>query len=173
MTNNLSFTQNPSAAKVALAKHDVQFLATDSYNESSRIICHAIKDNNMAAIIAAAYEMADCLPSASDVVLVPAPSRKGYATNTLLLADMIAKISGAEVADVLKGRERASNYLAKKEGHPLNSSDMSFYLTDNLPEGKVVVFVDNVVDTGATAFAAASVLGSCVVLSYAMTNVLF
>lgn len=118
MTNNHSVSQISSTAKVSMAKDEVQFLATDSYNECSRVICHAIKENDKAAIVAAAYKMADCLPENSSLVLVPAPSRKGYATNTLFLAEMIARISGAEVADVLKGRERASNYESKKEGHP-------------------------------------------------------
>lgn len=173
MTRNLFTSQIESNAKVRLAKFDVQFLSTAMYDQTSRVICHGIKDNNPDAIVTAAFKMADCLPESQDVVLVPAPSHKGYATNTLKLANMIARISGAEVADILRGKERESNYSAKKAGHGMKPSDLGFYLTDTLPEDKVVVFVDNCCDTGATAFAAAGVLGSCVVLTYAMTSVLF
>lgn len=114
--------------------------------------------------------MAQCLPE--NCILIPAPSRHGYALQTLELAYEISKISGSEVYDVLKGNARRANYECKKEGHPLSMAELGFRLDGSLPEGKVAVFIDNVVDTGTTAMAAANVLGSCVVLSYAMTSAL-
>lgn len=145
------------------------FLAACPYDDDSRLTAHGLKDGKDEAVAQAVAAMARCLPDGC--ILIPAPGRLGYAKQALLLAEAIGRRCGAEVADVLKGACRRSNYEAKKEGQTLTASDFGFYLAGTLPEGKVPVFIDNVVDAGATALAASSLLGgSCIVLSYSMTD---
>lgn len=94
--------------------------------------------------------MSPLVPEGS--ILVPIPSRYGYATDTLLLANKIAEMSGAEVKDILKGKRRMSSHEAKARGFTLTPEDFGFYLTEN-PEGRIV-YIDNVIASGATARAA-------------------
>ena len=99
------------------------------------------------AIGLAASAMSPLVPEGS--ILVPIPSRYGYATDTLLLAKRIAEMSGAEVKDVLKGRRRMSSHEAKARGMILTPEDFGFYLTEDL-EGRIV-YIDNVIASGQTA----------------------
>ncbi|MBQ0073522.1 MAG: phosphoribosyltransferase [Prevotella sp.] len=170
MTHSLFTSQYDCTAEIAVAKDDILLLSTAHYNNSSRHIAHKLKEGDYNAIVTAAYRMAACLPE--NCILIPAPGRNGYATQTLKLAKMISRISGAQVADVLKGCQRMANYDAKKQGHPLKMDDLGLYLAESIPADKTAVIIDNVVDTGTTAFAAANLIGSCIVLSYAMTGVL-
>lgn len=169
MTRNLFTSHLHCSAAIMVAKKNVLLLSTAHYNNTSRVIAHALKVGDYNAIITAACRMAPCLPE--DCVLVPAPGRHGFAKQTLKLAKMISRISGCPVADVLRGADRMANYEAKKKGIRLTLEDMGFYLDGVLPEDKTVVVVDNVIDRGTTAFAAANAIGTCVVLSYAMTSV--
>lgn len=91
--------------------------------------------------------MSPLVPEGS--VLVPVPSRLGYATDTLTLAKRISSLCGAEVKDVLKGKRRMSSHDAKAMGISLTDEDFGFYLTEEI-KGRVV-YVDNVIASGATA----------------------
>lgn len=132
--------------------------------ENGREICHSFKDGDITAIKKMALDMSRIVPK--DVVLVPIPSRYGYATTTLILAKEIAKISNSPVADILKGFCRQSNYLSKKEGHPLTIDDLGFHKiqsTDLTP-----CFIDNVYDTGITMLSAYNAFGKGIGLVYSM-----
>lgn len=170
MTNSLFNTEIHSSAEIILAKADILLLSTTMYNNSSRPVAHGLKDGKYSVIVKAAGRMAACVPE--NAVLVPVPSHRGYAEQTLVLANEIARICGAEVANVLRGKERKPNYDAKREGKPLSIDDLGIYMTGELPQGKLVVVIDNVIDSGVTAFAAANAIGTCAVLAYAMTSVL-
>lgn len=143
-----------------------QILSAHHYGGRSRFIAHQIKALEYDALREAAHDMAELIDSS--YVLVPAPSHLGLATDSLALAQFISELSGAQVADVLKGRPRLSNYFAKLNGTPLIPSDMDIHSVVSL-HGNIAV-VDNVIDSGATAIACAEALGACSMLSYAMTN---
>lgn len=138
----------------------------NTYYRQGRWIAHRVKEGDMEAIRLAAERMAPLVPEGS--ALVPIPSRLGYATATLLLAEEISRLTGAPVADILKGESRASNYESKKQGHPLKVEDLGFRKvgdTDLTP-----CFVDNVCDTGVTMASAFLALKRGVGLVFAMTK---
>lgn len=170
MTNSVFTSQLKSNAAITVAKDNVLLISTSLYNQQTRILAHGLKDGDKNAMQTAALQMVNILPE--NAVLIPMPSHLGYAKQTLRLVNLMSDISGAPVADVLVGRERMSNYHSKKNGHPLKIEDLGIRLNGNLPEGKVPCVIDNVIDTGVSAFAAANAIGSCVVLAYAITSVL-
>lgn len=90
--------------------------------------------------------------------LVPIPQHTGFADYTLALCRRIAERTHAEVLDILRCRPRESFYWAKKEGRDI-SSEIEFFTTGDIPDGKTVILVDNVVATGTTANAARKALG--------------
>ena len=170
MKHNLFTSDIRVQAPIGVAKRDILLLSYTRYDNRSRVIAHGLKRSLPDAITTAAFQMSPCLPE--NCVMVPMPSHTGAATYTLQLANLMSEISGAKVLDCLKGTPRLTNYAAKRSGHSLRLTDFGFYLSDDLPEDKVVCLIDNCIDRGATAFAAANVIGRCVVLSYAMTGVL-
>lgn len=110
------------------------------------------------AIRAAAMEMAVLLPK--DAVLVPIPSHLGYATSTLELATEISKISKHPVLDILKG-DNVSSFEQKRRGE---KPEIRFVTHEKRPSG-TIVYVDNVIASGATAKAAIEVFDG-IVLCY-------
>lgn len=142
----------------------MKLLFSTNYYEGGRTLCHLFKEGDMEAIASMAKEMANLVPSG--VVLIPIPSRHGYATTTLLLANEIAKLTGTPVADILKGEDRQSNYFAKKEGHPLKQEDLGFRKTADVE--LTPCFVDNVYDTGVTMQSAYNALGKGIGLVYSV-----
>lgn len=131
-------------------------------------IAKMLKSEDPAAIDKAATAMAPFVPK--DAVLVPLPSRTGYATDTLALAKAIGRKTHTRVANALRGIERASVYESKKAGKPLSVDDLGVYQFANIPEDKTVVFIDNVVASGVTGAAAVRAVGRGVVLAYAYGN---
>lgn len=115
-----------------------------------RSLCHGIKDGNAGDIARAARLMAKLVRPGD--TLVPIPSRTGVATTAKLLAEAISKITGAPVADILKGASRKSMYEMKKGGTIPGEEFLGLRLEGEPPEN--TVFVDNVVATGTTARAA-------------------
>lgn len=115
-----------------------------------RSLCHGIKDGNADDIARAARLMAKLVRPGD--TLVPIPSRTGVATTAKLLAEAISKITGAPVADILKGASRKSMYEMKKGGTIPGEEFLGLRLEGEPPEN--TVFVDNVVATGTTARAA-------------------
>lgn len=139
------------------------FVAVGKYNEV-RKLAKKIKTRDPQVVEQVAEMMAGLIPE--DAVLVPVPSHSGVATDMLDLAEAIAKRTGSEVADVLTSAPRASQYQAKKEsGRPLTAADMGLAMIGRLPEGKIPVVIDNVVDSGNTAEACVQALGGGIVVS--------
>lgn len=143
----------------------VPFVAVDGYRGKMQKLAHGVKDRDPKVIAEVADLMTPIIPK--DAVLVPAPSHTGEATDMLDLAKAISERTGAPVADVLKSAERGSQYEAKYAGKPISSKDMGITMQGELPEGKIPVVIDNVVDTGNTAEACVQALGKGIVVSLA------
>lgn len=138
----------------------------NTYYMQGRKLSLLVKRGDDEAIRTVAEQMASLVPEG--VALVPVPSHLGYATVTLDLANEISRLTGAPVADILKGYNRPSNYLSKKNGHPLKVEDLGFRKvgeTDLIP-----CFVDNVCDTGVTMRSAFLAFNRGVGLVYARTR---
>ena len=130
-------------------------------------IAKKVKEENPDAIAEAAYQMSIRIPRGS--ILVPMPSHNGNATYTVKLAEAIAKATDSEVRDVLKGKARMSVYEAKQKGIKMTPEDLGMYTTEELPKGKNIVIIDNVIDKGTTALAAVSAVKGASVVAYAYT----
>ena len=143
----------------------VPFVSTGGYRGKLQHLAHGVKTRDPKVIAEVADLMIPIIPK--DAVLVPTPSRTGEATDMLDLANAIAERTGAPVADVLKSEPRDSQYEAKYAGKPITSSEMGITLQGKLPEGKLPVVIDNVVDTGNTAEACVRALGKGIVASLA------
>ena len=124
------------------------------------------------AIDYATHKMAPLLTRGKPWVLVPVPGHHGYAEETTKLCRSISMATGLPVCDVLRGNDRESNYLAKKNGRPLTEAQLGFTQIKPLPKGCIPVVVDNVVDTGVSAKAAIHAMGKGIVLTFAMTDVM-
>lgn len=140
------------------------FVSTGTYKPLQKL-AHGIKTRDPKVIAEVADLMAPLIPK--DAVLVPAPSHTGKATDMLDLAQAISERTGAPIADVLTGVERGSQYAAKKAGKPLSASELGISMQGELPEGKIPVVIDNVVDSGNTAEACIQALGKGIVASLA------
>jgi len=141
------------------------FVAVSGYRGKAQKLAHGVKSRDPEVIAEVADLMAPLIPK--DAVLVPAPSHSGKATDMLDVAQAISELTGAPIADVLRGGERDSQYKAKKAGRPLSVDDLGIKATGKLPDGKLPVVIDNVVDTGSTAEACVRALGKGIVVSLA------
>lgn len=142
------------------------FVSVGGYRGSLQHLAHEVKTGNPAVIERIADMMSPLIPS--EAVLIPAPSHKGYATDMLALSEAIAQRTGAEIVDVLKSDKRVSQYTAKKEtGKAIDSDKLGIYAVGEIPNDKIPVIVDNVVDSGNTAEACVRAIGKGVVISLA------
>lgn len=139
----------------------VPYIQTARYKDV-RALAHAVKKRDKKNIRKAARRLRPYV--IQDAVLVPIPSHKGMATDTLDLARELAKMTGVPVVNALQGEERKSQYRAKREGYALSSAEIAMRLVTSLPHDKVPVLIDNVVNTGNTAKAAVEAVGGGVVL---------
>ena len=146
-----------------------QILSIHEYYSSNEVrnIAHGLKTGNLEAIKRASKEMAMLVDSSC--VLVPIPSRRGYATTTLELADTISRQTGARVADILKGKKRESLYVLKADGKSFSSDMLGLWSDGIVPNGKLV-FVDNVIATGTTMRAVDAILPNGFFLTWAMDS---
>ena len=145
--------------------------ATHYYEGNNREIAKRMKVGETEALDCAALTMIPLIPRHS--VLVPIPGHEGKAKQTLQLCKAISSYTGIPVADVLQGKSRESNYDAKHEGKGLTEKDMGFRKVSQLPEGKIPVYVDNVVDTATTTKAAYHAAGKGMVVTFAISDTLF
>ncbi|NBW50890.1 MAG: hypothetical protein EBR49_12530, partial [Betaproteobacteria bacterium] len=129
-------------------------------------IARGIKQGKDSAIKTAAAEMARLIPKGA--TLVPIPSSGGKATHTLKLAEELARLTGAKVANVLQGDARESLYALKKAGGDPDSVNFNYRLTGEIPENAVLI--DGVFDTGATMRAALQVLPDAEMAVYAQAQ---
>lgn len=144
------------------------FVAVDGYRGKLDRLAHAVKntDDHPDAIHQAADLMAPLIPA--NAVLVPAPSHAGYATDMLMLANVISERVHVPVADVLKSAPRERQYDVKKAtGHPLTADKLGIRMEGQLPQEMLPVVIDNVVHSGHTAEACIKALGGGIVCALA------
>lgn len=127
----------------------------------------SIKSMDQDVIERTADKLAPFIPK--DAVLVPIPSHSGRTTDMLALAEAISDRTGAEVSDILRCKPHQSQYEAKKEEKPLTPEEIGMTATRKIPMTKIPIFIDNVIDTGATAEAAVKAVGRGIVVSLAST----
>ena len=141
------------------------YVSVGNYQQLKRL-AKGVKTRDPKIIQEAAELIRPLIPE--NAVLIPAPSHTGRATDMLDLANALAAITPAEVADILQSAPRTSQYQQKKEtGVPMSSKNLGITLNGVVPEGKVPVVIDNVVDSGNTAEACVQALGKGVVVSLA------
>lgn len=145
---------------------ETRFFATGNYRKDGRTeTAHAMKEGANWAIIRAAREMVQYIPT--NAVLIPMPSHTGRATYTKELCRLIARETAAEVRDILRGSERETLYNLKKQGRHIMPKKLGFYVTEPAPTDKRILIIDNVVATGTTAAAAVQAVGRGIVFAYA------
>ena len=149
----------------------ITFLSTGRYYDGiNQWIAHSIKEGDTDAIGYAARRMAAIVPA--NAVLVPIPGHHGVADQTLRLVQALSSYTHLPFVDALRGRDRESQYEAKQRGYVLSGREMGFHQVRELPSGRIPCLIDNVIDTGTTAKAAAEALGNAMILSFAMTDTL-
>ena len=132
-----------------------------------RSLAHRVKDGDAEAIAEAGRRLAVIMPP--DAVLVPMPSHTGEPTTMRLLADAIAaNANGAKVVDALRSNAHESNYAQKKRGE--EPAEIEMRKVADIPENAEVYIVDNVIDTGATYFAAMKAIPNAHILALADTD---
>lgn len=145
----------------------VPYISVKGYADI-RSLAKGVKRRDPAEIKKAARLMAEYIPD--NAVLIPVPSHSGKATDMLDLANEIGRRTNSPVADVLVGVERKSQYQAKKEGSALTPSEIGIEQVSRLPDGKIPVFIDNVVNTGNTAKAAVDAVGKGMIVCLGSTS---
>ena len=125
-------------------------------------LAHKLKRGEQGGIREAAALMADAvrtLGAGRSAVLVPIPGHTGRATYTKDLCDEIGKLTAIPTADLLQGTHHLPLYEAKKNDMKPEGIRITYTLRQPLPEGKTAILVDNVLDTGHTAWAAVKAIG--------------
>ena len=150
------------------AQHDGTILAysTAPYDEV-RTLAHDIKEGDTTAIKEAARRMAgiiNAMPGKEKVILIPMPSHEGHATYTKALADETARLTGSRTADCLHATPHPSLYDLKKSRGIERLPSPQFRLDESATaketlQDRIPVIIDNVLDTGTTAVAAARAFG--------------
>ncbi|MBR5549792.1 MAG: hypothetical protein IKU71_08685, partial [Kiritimatiellae bacterium] len=138
------------------------------YNtDDLRDLAHRVKDGDSAAIADAGRRLAKILPK--NAVLVPMPSRTGEPTTMRALSDAIAaNADGATVVDALRSNPHESSYERKKRGDEPEEVEMR--RVAEIPKGREVYVVDNVIDTGAMYHAAMRTIHDAHLLALADTD---
>ena len=177
-TGSYYATETDRSAVLALNDmlHDLRngyevFNHLNDYVKSRQEVSHRLKAGNISPIepsMLMSHELMGNIDKnhLDKYVLVPVPSHTGKANLTLVLASAISTQTGIEVTDLLEGKEHEPFYGVKKyqgsNGLDPDKIDFGFKVKDGmqLPEGKVPVLVDNVLDTGKTISDSAKVLGA-------------
>ena len=133
-----------------------------------RELAKAVKQGDNGAMHKAAQLMAPMV--GPDDVLVPIPSHTGKAVQMLSLSRELAQLTGASLVDVMEGKQRESSYNLKLKGVVQQASEMGFRLNGQIPQGKRVWLVDNVVASGNTASAALTLIPQAQVLALAIDS---
>lgn len=133
-----------------------------------RELAKGVKQGDKEAIHKAAQLMAPMVEPGD--VLVPVPGHTGKAVQMLSLSRELARLTGAKLADVMEGNLRESSYNLKLKGVVHQASEMRFRLTGQIPQGRRVWLVDNVVASGNTASAALTLIPQAQVLALAIDS---
>lgn len=150
-------------------KKDIEVISGNLYYHGSvRKLTQSIKRSDRESILLAAWAMRQWVDDWSNVALVPMPSHFGFATYTLGIAKAIGK---GEVYDILRCKMRDTLYGMKKSGKKVSTEDIGMYAIGRVPEGKRIIYIDNVVATGTTAQAAIEKVGKGSVLSFSFAKI--
>lgn len=132
-----------------------QCIAVGYHSGYLKEMAHLLKEGNIEAITKASNLIAKLIPDNS--IIVPMPGHEGYATYTYIMANLISKRTGCRVIEAIQGFSRESAYEAKLKHKKL---DIWFFKADDVPSTNKIVFIDNVVASGATSLAARRALGN-------------
>ena len=109
------------------------------------------------------------------VILVPIPGRSGVSVYTDILAKIIGDEVGIEVKNILTGTARES-FCAIKRKKGKVKDPRSFFgfkvAQEHIDEETVIIFIDNIIDTGTTLETALSMFPDqeCLSLVYSHTD---
>lgn len=123
-----------------------------------RDAAHALKAQDAWALQFAARHLAVGL-SAGDV-LIPVPGHLGDTAVNVALAQAVASLCGAQIADILRGTARASQYTARA------SALQPPTVIGTIPHGRLWL-LDNVAVTGTTLAAAKVALPEAICRAFA------
>lgn len=161
----------PLSQRFNPANPDIRYsiYAAGKYAGSLRSLAHGIKEGDEDAIAESAGRMVALVPN--NAVLVPIPGHLGRARTTMRLAQAIAALKpGVSVVDALEAEPHESNYDQKKRLHkPPKDVNMWRRAGVEMPEGRPVYFVDNVVASGSTYYAAQKAMPGADIITLADT----
>lgn len=148
------------------------YRAPHFYAGEHKDIARLIKNGDQDVINSIADDMAQHVPE--NAVLVPMPPHEGKvtdSTDTKILADALSRKTGAPVIVALESDYHPSRYQVKASGdRSVNAQTMRFRQVAEIPEGKMPVFIDNIVGGGQTAIAAKNAIGRGITLAYAQSS---
>lgn len=153
---------------------EVNGIKYNSYYNSlkTREICHNIAGDDLDKRNEAVKTMADWFINQNiigpDDILIPAPQHTGNAEYTKEIAELVSKTTGAEIADILKCEPHEPLYEQKQAATP--DLDPKLYVNGNIPEGKRLVLIDNVISTGVTFNEANKLIPGITPMVYAITD---
>ena len=122
--------------------------AKNYYEPSVKKIAKELKEEKLSAINKAVDFLSKQVTE--NDVLIPMPSRYGFAKDTRKLAQKISEKTGAKLFDCLVGKKRESVYKMKKNNQDLSNFDFNFQINCEIPKAKNYFIVDNVIGTGVT-----------------------
>ena len=149
----------------------IPFISAEWYSGKHRTIAQLIKEGVPEAVAQAAGDMASYVPD--NAVLVPMPDHHGKVnenTDTMVLARAISELTGRPVVPALEGNDRQSRFASKQSGYngqKVTAETMGFRQVQEIPDGTIPIFIDNVVGSGETAKAAYNAMGGGITLAYA------
>lgn len=165
-TGQKSQTFQPMAPMASIYTTDsmptILAYSTASYSEIQSL-AHEVKNGDTEAIKKAAGHIADMInviPDKDNFLIIPMPSHNGKATYTKTLAEEVAKLTGLPSTDILTCQPHTPLYDYKKVNGIHNIPTPSFSIKESLPQDKIPLIIDNVLDTGTTAYAAAQAFGT-------------
>lgn len=142
------------------------------YAGEHKDIAKMIKSGDAETIRQVVEDMAPRIPD--NAVLIPMPPHEGKVldtTDTYILANALSEATGAPVIKALESDYHESRYKAKAAGdRSVNAQSMGFRQVAEIPEGKMPVFIDNMVGGGQTAMAAKNAIGRGITLAYAQSS---
>lgn len=132
-----------------MEKSDILSFADYYQDDGARELSHKVKSHDLYACTEMARIIAEKIRLPANAVLIPVPSRHGYATNNLTICTALAKITGSKISDCLSGKARESLYALKKSGQSIPADFLHITFNGPEPDGALFLF-DAVVDSGAT-----------------------
>ena len=168
LANDFDRMEEILAEKYSAIEGIIPFKNAQGYDsEKNRQIAKLIKTGNPEAIMRAGAEMAQLVPK--NAVLIPIPPHTGKVTantDTMLLAQMISKLTGRPVVNALESAEHEKRQNNKKS----TAADLGFRQVAEIPDGMIPIFIDNLIASGVTAQAAHDAVGHGITIAYAKTT---